>query len=67
MIKWSAWWALATCGYLQIINYMQLLWQTAVGPDDMIYNGAVDFIYAIVGEEKLVEGRELSSSLKKLK
>ncbi|XP_011700298.1 PREDICTED: thiamine transporter 2-like isoform X2 [Wasmannia auropunctata] len=47
--KWSVWWALATCGYLQIINYIQLLWRTAVGPDDMIYNGAVDFIYAIVG------------------
>nr|XP_012222669.1 PREDICTED: thiamine transporter 2-like [Linepithema humile] len=49
VVKWSVWWALATCGYLQVINYMQLLWQTAVGPNDMIYNGAVDFIYAIVG------------------
>ncbi|TGZ56617.1 thiamine transporter 2 [Temnothorax longispinosus] len=47
--KWSVWWALATCGYLQVINYIQLLWQTAVEPEDRIYNGAVDFIYAIVG------------------
>ncbi|XP_025073603.1 thiamine transporter 1-like [Pogonomyrmex barbatus] len=47
--KWSIWWALATCGYLQISSYIQLLWQTAVKPGDMIYNGAVDFIYAIVG------------------
>lgn len=47
--KWSIWWALATCGYLQIISYIQLLWQTAVEPGDMIYNGAVDFFYAIIG------------------
>lgn len=48
--KWSIWWAMATCGYLQIISYIQLLWQTAVEPGDMIYNGAVDFFYAIIGE-----------------
>lgn len=47
--KWSIWWALATCGYLQIINYIQLLWQTTVKEGDMIYNGAVDFLYAIIG------------------
>ncbi len=49
--KWSVWWALATCGYLQVVSYIQLLWQTAVIPGDMIYNGAVDFVYAIVGKE----------------
>ncbi|CAL1678513.1 unnamed protein product [Lasius platythorax] len=47
--KWSIWWSLATCGYLQIISYAQLLWQTAVEPGDPIYNGAVDFFYAIIG------------------
>lgn len=51
VIKWSIWWALATCGYMQVINYIQLLWQTAVKSDDEIYNGAVDFIYAILGKE----------------
>jgi len=50
VIKWSAWWALSTCGYLQIVSYIQLLWQTAVQSDDKIYNGAVDFLYAILGE-----------------
>lgn len=48
VIKWSIWWALATCGYLQVISYIQLLWQTAVEPGDRIYNGAVDFVYAIL-------------------
>ncbi|EZA49220.1 hypothetical protein DMN91_000010 [Ooceraea biroi] len=48
VIKWSAWWALSTCGYLLITMYSQLLWQTAVKPDDRIYNGAVDFLYTII-------------------
>lgn len=51
VVKWSAWWALSTCGYLMVATYSQLLWQTAVKPDDRIYNGAVDFAYAIVGKE----------------
>lgn len=49
VIKWSAWWAFSTCGYLQVISYMQLLWQTAVEPGAKIYNGAVDSIYTIIG------------------
>jgi thiamine transporter 2/3 len=52
VLKWSAWWALSTCGYLLITMYSQLLWQTAVKRNDRIYNGAVDFLYAIVGKEK---------------
>lgn len=51
VIKWSVWWALSTCGYLQIISYTQLLWKTAVQPGDRIYNGAVDFSYSILGKE----------------
>lgn len=49
VIKWSVWWALSTSGYLMVATYSQLLWQTAVKPGDRIYNGAVDFAYAIVG------------------
>ncbi|KAH0945646.1 hypothetical protein HN011_006235 [Eciton burchellii] len=49
VVKWSAWWALSTCGYLQIVSYIQLLWKITVQPSDKIYNGAVDFLYAILG------------------
>ncbi|KAL6424323.1 hypothetical protein ACFW04_009848 [Cataglyphis niger] len=49
VVKWSFWWALATCGYLQVSSYMQLLWIEAVKPYDSEYNGAVDFFYAIIG------------------
>jgi len=52
VIKWTIWWALSTCGYLLVVTYSQLLWQTAVKPDDKIYNGAVDFAYAILGKRK---------------
>ncbi|XP_006802722.1 thiamine transporter 1-like [Neolamprologus brichardi] len=27
LLAWSLWWALATCGYFQIINYSQPLWE----------------------------------------
>ena len=51
VIKWSIWWAFSTCGYLQVISYIQLLWQTAVVPGDKIYNGAVDALYTIIGKQ----------------
>ena len=59
VIKWSAWWALSTSGYLMVATYSQLLWQTAVKPGDRIYNGAVDFAYAIVGKKKALLMRQL--------
>lgn len=27
LLAWSLWWALATCGYFQVINYAQALWE----------------------------------------
>lgn len=51
VIKWSIWWSFSTCGYLQVISYIQLLWKTAVLPEDRIYNGAIDFLYTIIGEQ----------------
>ncbi|XP_043283991.1 thiamine transporter 1 isoform X2 [Venturia canescens] len=49
VVKWSLWWAFATCGYLQVISYIQPLWQTAVDADTEIYNGAVEAVYTIIG------------------
>ncbi|CAK9811223.1 Thiamine transporter 2 [Anthophora quadrimaculata] len=48
VVKWSIWWSFSTCGYLQVISYIQLLWKTAVSPGDKIYNGAVDSLYTII-------------------
>lgn len=51
VVKWSLWWAFATCGYVQVINYVQIVWETAYGKNaDKVYNGAVEAIYTIIGK-----------------
>ncbi|XP_046639183.1 thiamine transporter 1-like [Daphnia pulicaria] len=43
MLKWSLWWAFAMCGYFQVLNYIQPLWETvAPSGTNNIYNGAVE-------------------------
>ena len=43
LLQWSIWWALATCGYLQIGNYVQNLWEEIQGPDkNSSLNGGVE-------------------------
>ncbi|XP_066565765.1 thiamine transporter 2 [Amia ocellicauda] len=50
LIYWSLWWALATCGYYQIFNYIQLLWNhIEPSGDSMVYNGAVEAVTTLVG------------------
>ncbi|XP_030751147.1 thiamine transporter 1-like isoform X2 [Sitophilus oryzae] len=49
-IKWSVWWALATCGFIQVQVYMQPLWTAIVNdPNQNIYNGAVEAVLTILG------------------
>lgn len=44
LLKWSIWWALATCGVLQVGNYVQSLWKEVGGAskNTHIYNGVVE-------------------------
>ncbi|XP_043348493.1 thiamine transporter 2 isoform X4 [Dermochelys coriacea] len=43
LLYWSLWWALATAGYNQIVNYVQVLWDNRAPPkNNNIYNGAVE-------------------------
>ena len=44
LLKWSLWWALATCGVLQVGNYVQSLWKEVGGRTESIhlYNGVVE-------------------------
>lgn len=50
VVKWSLWWAFATCGYVQVLNYVQLVWETAYEKDQKKrYNGAVEALYTIIG------------------
>ncbi|KAF4521486.1 hypothetical protein B566_EDAN001783 [Ephemera danica] len=50
VIKWSLWWALATCGYYQVLFYTQLLWEDIIANSEQnLLNGAVEATYTILG------------------
>ncbi|NXL88919.1 S19A3 protein, partial [Alectura lathami] len=45
LLYWSLWWALATAGFNQIVNYIQVLWDfKAPSHSSAVYNGAVEAI-----------------------
>ncbi|XP_028279167.1 thiamine transporter 1-like [Parambassis ranga] len=50
LLAWSLWWALATCGYYQIVNYAQVLWENIRPSSDYeIYNGYVETASTLLG------------------
>uniref|UniRef100_A0A3Q0RRP0 Solute carrier family 19 member 3b n=1 Tax=Amphilophus citrinellus TaxID=61819 RepID=A0A3Q0RRP0_AMPCI len=50
LIYWSLWWALATAGYVQIFNYIQLMWDhIEPSATSSIYNGGVEAACSLVG------------------
>lgn len=52
LVKWSVWWAFATCGNFQVGNYIQPLWESVapVGGEDHLYNGAVEAAQTLLSE-----------------
>nr|DBA34052.1 TPA: hypothetical protein GDO54_001657 [Pyxicephalus adspersus] len=47
---WSVWWALSTCGYFQVINYVQGMWDSvAPSSHSEIYNGSVEAVSTLLG------------------
>lgn len=54
LLAWSVWWALSTCGYFQVVNYSQALWEKILSSKDFeIYNGYVETISTLLGMLKL--------------
>ncbi|XP_037631984.1 solute carrier family 19 member 3b [Sebastes umbrosus] len=50
LIYWSLWWALATAGYVQVFNYIQLMWNhIEPSATSSIYNGGVEAACSLVG------------------
>ncbi|XP_040888067.1 thiamine transporter 1 [Toxotes jaculatrix] len=50
LLAWSLWWAMATCGYFQIINYVQALWENIRPSQEYeIYNGYVETLSTLFG------------------
>lgn len=50
LLAWSVWWALATCGYFQVLNYAQVLWENIRPSQEYeIYNGYVETLSTLLG------------------
>ncbi|XP_061072513.1 thiamine transporter 1, partial [Conger conger] len=50
LLCWSIWWALATCGYNQTLNYVQVLWEHVEPSQNFtIYNGGVEAFSGLFG------------------
>ncbi|KAL2087469.1 hypothetical protein ACEWY4_016297 [Coilia grayii] len=50
LVAWSVWWALSTCGYFQVVNYVQALWEKILPSKEFhIYNGYVETISTLLG------------------
>uniref|UniRef100_A0A8R1I105 Folate transporter 1 n=1 Tax=Caenorhabditis japonica TaxID=281687 RepID=A0A8R1I105_CAEJA len=48
LLKWSIWWALASCGVYQVQNYTQSLWKQMQSDAD-VANGVVEFVNTAFG------------------
>ncbi|XP_076833368.1 thiamine transporter 1 isoform X2 [Brachyhypopomus gauderio] len=50
ILYWSAWWAMATCGYNQTVNYIQALWEHIEPSSNFtVYNGGVEAVSSLFG------------------
>ncbi|XP_050163897.1 thiamine transporter 2-like [Myiozetetes cayanensis] len=50
LLYWSLWWALATAGFNQVVNYIQVLWDfRAPSHSSAVYNGAVEALATFLG------------------
>ncbi|KAK6760220.1 hypothetical protein RB195_021638 [Necator americanus] len=49
VLKWSAWWAFASCGIFQVYNYIQALWLEMQPNPDNVENGLTEFMNTLVG------------------
>ncbi|XP_010770876.1 thiamine transporter 1-like [Notothenia coriiceps] len=50
LLYWSVWWAMATCGYNQTANYVQVLWEhVQPSQNGSIYNGGVEAVSNLLG------------------
>ncbi|XP_037362423.1 thiamine transporter 1 [Talpa occidentalis] len=50
LLCWSVWWALSTCGYFQVVNYTQGLWEKVMSSRHAaIYNGGVEAVSTLLG------------------
>ncbi|NXF71184.1 S19A3 protein, partial [Sclerurus mexicanus] len=64
LLYWSLWWALATAGFNQVINYIQVLWDSqAPSHSSAVYNGAVEAIATFLITAFLVQYMKINWDL----
>ncbi|KAL1378303.1 hypothetical protein pipiens_004024 [Culex pipiens pipiens] len=49
VVQWSLWWSLAMAGFIQVANYVQLLWQEINTDQEYLYNGAAEALLTLFG------------------
>lgn len=49
VLMWSCWWALAICGQVQVISYIQFLWKELAPNNQSVYNGGVEAVATLLG------------------
>lgn len=49
VLTWSLWWALAVCGQVQVITYIQFLWKELAPDKQSDYNGGVEALATLLG------------------
>ncbi|XP_064537349.1 thiamine transporter 1 [Drosophila montana] len=49
VLMWSIWWALAICGQVQVISYIQFLWKEQAPEHQSNYNGGVEAVATLLG------------------
>lgn len=58
VLRWSLWWAIASAGQYQVINYVQALWEKVREEgdrDEELYNGAVKAVHTFLSEKNIFE------------
>lgn len=49
VVKWSIWYSIGVCGYVQIVTYCQVLWDFIDNSEEVIWNGAVEATLTLLG------------------
>ncbi|NWR27956.1 S19A3 protein, partial [Tachuris rubrigastra] len=64
LLYWSLWWALATAGFNQVVNYIQVLWDfRAPSHSSAVYNGAVEALATFLITSFLVQYMKINWDL----
>lgn len=51
VLRWSLWWVIAQALHLQVLNYIQPMWENIASYEkNSIYNGAVEAIHTVVSK-----------------